>query len=154
MSFHKNSTLLGLLISLTLPIMILAIRWIVLLPLEWASISPSNDEHHFQIFAIIDMDNILFLRNETIHEAFKPNIESFVTGTIKIYKEHYDVYGNKHVNESHNCIATPREHYTLAFDVVIRSLGSSHMQIRGGLHNFCPNQFHPQLKSKPWRSYN
>lgn len=39
---------------------------------------PSRGEHHFQLFAILAMDNMWFLRNKTIHESFIPNIENCV----------------------------------------------------------------------------
>lgn len=101
------------------------------------------------------MDNIWSLRNKIVHEAFTPNIDNFVSGTLKIFKEHCDAWDNKQVNESHSWRATPRDHYTLTFDVVVRSSGhnNNHMQVRGGLFNICPNQIHPKSESKPGRSY-
>lgn len=50
----------------------------------------SSNEYHFQIFAIIAMDGIWFLRNKIIHEAITPKIENFVPDALKIYKNHCD----------------------------------------------------------------
>lgn len=71
------------------------------------------------------MDSIWFLRNKIIHEALTPNIENFVNGTLKIYKEHCEAWGNEQINKSHKGKPIPKDHYLLTFDVAVRSSRST-----------------------------
>lgn len=85
----------------------------------------TSEKHHFQIFAIIAVDSIWFLRNKIIHEALNPNIENFVNDTLKIYKEHCEAWGNEQINKSHKVNPIPKDHNLLTFNVVVRSSGST-----------------------------
>lgn len=71
------------------------------------------------------MDSIWFLRNKVVHEAFKPNLQIFISQTSKVYKEHCEAWGNKMINTIHNWKVVPKDHQILTFDVAVRTTGST-----------------------------
>ncbi|XP_042969130.1 uncharacterized protein LOC122301822 [Carya illinoinensis] len=85
----------------------------------------SNEEHSFQIFALVAMDSIWFLRNKVVHDAITPDLEMFISQTLKIHKEHCEAWDNVMINNSHNWKAIPKDHHILTFDVAVRENGST-----------------------------
>lgn len=63
---------------------------------------PLSKEQNFQIFAINAMDSIWMLRNKVVHDqTLISNVDNFVSGTLKIYKEYCNAWDSKKVNESY-----------------------------------------------------
>lgn len=102
-------------------------------------LTPSeNEEEHFQLFTIIAIDGIWFLRNKIVHDAYRPTIESFMSGTLKTFREQKYAWGSKQMYEPYNGIAIARDHYILYFDVVVRNIGSTVLAICRSNDGFLP----------------
>ncbi|XP_042983410.1 uncharacterized protein LOC122312832 [Carya illinoinensis] len=86
---------------------------------------PSQQIQQFQLFALLSMDCLWFLRNKIVHDSFSYNLDTFVNGVLKNFKEHCNAWGNKLLNNLRNGKAMPQDHYLLTFDVAVRKNGST-----------------------------
>lgn len=43
-----------------------------------------NEEHSFQVFALVAMDSIWLLKNKVVHESVNSDLKMFISQTLKI----------------------------------------------------------------------
>lgn len=86
----------------------------------------SQNSHEFQVFAIIAMDSLwYFCRNQIIHTSQNITIDLFVSKALKTYKDHHNAYDWKELNSILSRTPSPPNHFTIYFDVAVRSKGSA-----------------------------
>lgn len=93
---------------------------------KFLNIDP-EESHSFQLFSIIAMDSVWFLRNQVIHHAQSQHPLTFSKSILKIYQEHNLMWHTKRQQKviPPEWIPPPTYHFSISYDIAVRNFSST-----------------------------